>query len=45
MFARINDLRQFNTWNPFAAADPTAKIVYSGEGRGPTTLMSPTSTL
>jgi hypothetical protein len=35
VFARINDLRQFNTWNPFAAADPTAKIVYSGESRGP----------
>ncbi len=35
VFARINDLRAFNTWNPFAAADPTAQIVYSGESRGP----------
>jgi carbon monoxide dehydrogenase subunit G len=34
VFARINDLRQFNSWNPFAAADPGAKIVYSGESRG-----------
>jgi hypothetical protein len=22
VFARINDLREFNSWNPFAAADP-----------------------
>jgi hypothetical protein len=34
VFARIDDLRQFNTWNPFAAADPGANIVYSGESRG-----------
>jgi len=35
VFARINDLREFNTWNPFAAADPSAQLVYSGPSRGP----------
>src|SRR5512145_488954 len=34
VFARINDLREFNTWNPFAAADPAANIVYCGSSRG-----------
>jgi polyketide cyclase/dehydrase/lipid transport protein len=34
VFARIDDLRQFNAWNPFAAADPGAKIAYCGESRG-----------
>lgn len=34
VFARIDDLRQFNAWNPFAAADPSAKIAYSGQSRG-----------
>jgi polyketide cyclase/dehydrase/lipid transport protein len=34
VFARIDDLREFNTWNPFAAADPSVKIVYSGPDRG-----------
>ena len=34
VFARIDDLRQFNTWNPFASADPGANIVYSGGSRG-----------
>jgi hypothetical protein len=34
VFARIDDLRQFNSWNPFAATDPGAKIVYSGQSRG-----------
>ena len=34
LFARINDLREFNRWNPFAAADPSVKIVYSGPSRG-----------
>lgn len=32
VFARINDLREFNTWNPFAAAG--ANIVYTGQSRG-----------
>lgn len=35
VFARVNDLREFNTWNPFAAADPSAQLVYSGPSRGP----------
>jgi hypothetical protein len=34
VFARINDLREFNSWNPFAAADPGAKIVYSRQSHG-----------
>ena len=34
VFARINDLREFNTWNPFAATDPSAKLVYTGQSRG-----------
>lgn len=34
IFARIDNLREFNTWNPFAAADPAAQIVYSGPSRG-----------
>ena len=28
VFALINDLRQFNAWNPFAKADPKAEITY-----------------
>jgi hypothetical protein len=35
VFARVNDLREFNTWNPFAAADPSAKIDCCGPSRGP----------
>jgi hypothetical protein len=34
VFDRIDDLREFNRWNPFAAADPSVKIVYSGADRG-----------
>lgn len=34
VFARVNDLREFNSWNPFAAADPGANIVYPGKTRG-----------
>jgi len=35
VFARINDLREFNSWNPFAAAvDSSTKIVYSTQSRG-----------
>jgi len=30
LFAMINDLRQFNTWNPFAVADPNVKLTCSG---------------
>ena len=28
VFALINDLRQFNTWNPFTKMDPQQKITY-----------------
>jgi uncharacterized protein YndB with AHSA1/START domain len=28
VFALINDLRQFNTWNPFAKMDPQSVITY-----------------
>jgi hypothetical protein len=34
VFARVDDLREFNSWNPFAAADPGANIVYPGKTRG-----------
>lgn len=34
IFPMINDLRQFNTWNPFATADPAAVITYSGPAYG-----------
>ena len=30
VFPLINDLRRFNTWNPFAKADPGVKLTYSG---------------
>jgi carbon monoxide dehydrogenase subunit G len=34
VFPMINDLRQFNTWNPFAKADPDSAITYSGPAQG-----------
>jgi hypothetical protein len=34
IFHMINDLRQFNTWNPFAKADPSSAITYSGPAHG-----------
>jgi carbon monoxide dehydrogenase subunit G len=34
IFPMINDLRQFNTWNPFAKADPSSAITYSGPAHG-----------
>jgi len=36
IYPLINDLRQFNTWNPFAKQEPDVKITYSGaqSGRG-----------
>ncbi len=30
----INDLRQFNTWNPFALKDPAMQITYQGPAAG-----------
>ena len=35
IFPLINDIRQMNTWNPFAKKDPAIKITYSGPGAGP----------
>jgi Polyketide cyclase / dehydrase and lipid transport len=34
IFPLINDLRQFNSWNPFAKADPASAITYSGPAQG-----------
>ena len=34
IFPLINDLRQFNTWNPWAKADPSTEITYSGPASG-----------
>jgi uncharacterized protein YndB with AHSA1/START domain len=30
VFALINDLKGFNTWNPWALKDPTSKLSYEG---------------
>jgi len=34
VFALIDDLKAFNTWNPFALKDPTTKIAYEGAAAG-----------
>ena len=34
IFPLITDLRAFNTWNPFARADPAAKLEYQGAASG-----------
>jgi uncharacterized protein YndB with AHSA1/START domain len=34
IFAHINDLRQFNTWNPFATADLRSSIAYGATSAG-----------
>ncbi len=34
IYARINDLRQFNEWNPFATADLKSSIVYGATSSG-----------
>ncbi len=34
IFLMINDVWQFNTWNPFAKADPSSAITYSGPAHG-----------
>jgi hypothetical protein len=34
IFARINDLRQFNEWNPFATADLRSSITYGATSAG-----------
>lgn len=45
VFARIDNLREFNAWSPWAASDPEIKIVYSGPPLGPGAKMSWTSTM
>jgi hypothetical protein len=34
IYPLINDLRAFNTWNPFAQTDPDQKLTYSGANAG-----------
>jgi uncharacterized protein YndB with AHSA1/START domain len=34
IFPLINDLRAFNTWNPFYGKDPAAKFAYAGPASG-----------
>jgi uncharacterized protein YndB with AHSA1/START domain len=34
VFALINDLRQFNTWNPFAKMEPSVLITYDSSSAG-----------
>lgn len=34
IFPLINDLHQFNRWNPFLKNDPAAKLTYSGPSSG-----------
>lgn len=34
IFPLIDDLRRFNSWNPFALSDPGVTIVYSGPAHG-----------
>ena len=34
VFALINDLRQFNTWNPFAKMEPTVVLTYDSVAAG-----------
>ena len=35
LFPLINDLHQFNTWNPYAQKDPAMRIDYRGPASGP----------
>lgn len=35
LFPLINDLHQFNTWNPYAQKDPAMQISYRGPVSGP----------
>ena len=34
IFPLINDLRAYNTWNPYAKKDPAIKLTYSGPASG-----------
>jgi uncharacterized protein YndB with AHSA1/START domain len=35
LFALINDVKAFNSWNPYALKDPAIKLRYEGAGSGP----------
>lgn len=35
LFALINDVKAFNTWNPYALKDPAIKLRYEGAAAGP----------
>ena len=35
LFALINDVKAFNTWNPYARKDPTIQLRYDGASSGP----------
>ncbi len=35
VFARVNDLRKWDDWSPWAKLDPNAKITFSGPQSGP----------
>jgi uncharacterized protein YndB with AHSA1/START domain len=35
LFALINDVRAYNTWNPYARKDPAMKLRYEGGASGP----------
>jgi DNA gyrase inhibitor GyrI len=43
IFARVDNLREFNAWSPWSASDPAIQIVYSGPPQGPGAKMSWTS--
>ncbi len=34
LFAEVNDPRKFNSWSPFAEADPQAVVTYAGPAEG-----------
>jgi hypothetical protein len=40
LFGQVNDLRQFQTWNPWAKVDPAAKNTYAGPATGVGSSMS-----
>lgn len=35
VFALVNDVKAFNSWNPYARKDPTIKLRYDGPASGP----------
>lgn len=34
LFEQVNDLRRFNSWNPFLKADPQVRLSYAGNENG-----------